>query len=75
MPILININVTLAKRKMNDTKLTDQVDISLLNPSILKNGQAKAIRLSTLKKICGTLACQPGNLLAYQRPEEQSKSI
>lgn len=66
MAIIINIDVMLAKRKMSVTELTEKVGITMANISILKNGKAKAIRLSTLDAICEALACQPGDLLEYQ---------
>ena len=67
MPIIINIDVMLAKRKMSVTELSEKVGITMANISILKNGKAKAIRLSTLEAICKVLDCQPGDLLEYQR--------
>lgn len=66
MAIIININVMLAKRKMSVTELADKVGITMANLSILKNGKAKAIRLSTLAAICQALDCQPGDILEYQ---------
>jgi len=66
MAIIINIDVMLAKRKMSVTQLTKKVGITMANLSILKNGKAKAIRLSTLDAICKALACQPGDILEYQ---------
>jgi len=69
MAIIINIDVMLAKRKMSVTELAEKVGITLANLSILKNGKAKAIRLSTLEAICQALDCQPGDLLEYQNSE------
>ena len=66
MAIIINIDVMLAKRKMSVTELSERVGITLANLSILKNGKAKAIRLSTLEKICAALDCQPGDILEYR---------
>lgn len=66
MPIIINIDVMLAKRKMSVTELAERVGITMANLSILKNGKAKAIRLSTLEAICQALDCQPGDLLEYR---------
>lgn len=66
MAIIINIDVMLAKRKMSVTELTDKVGITMANISILKNGKAKAIRLSTLEAICKALDCQPGDILEYR---------
>lgn len=57
----------LAKRKMSVTELSERVGITMANLSILKNGKAKAIRLSTLEAICAALDCQPGDILEYQR--------
>ena len=66
MAIIINIDVMLAKRKMSVTELADQVGITMANISILKNGKARAIRLSTLEAICKALNCQPGEILEYR---------
>ena len=63
MPITITIDVMLAKRKMSVTELAERVGITMANISILKNGKAKAIRLSTLDAICKALDCQPGDIL------------
>ena len=65
MAIIINIDVMLARRKMSVTELAEKVGITMANISILKNGKAKAIRLSTLEAICKALACQPGDVLEY----------
>ena len=62
MAIIINIDVMLAKRKMSVTELADKVGITMANISVLKNGKAKAIRLSTLEAICRALECQPGDI-------------
>ena len=70
MAIIINIDVMLAKRKMSVTELADKVGITMANLSILKNGKAKAVRLSTLEAICKALDCQPGDLLEYRSEEE-----
>lgn len=70
MAIIINIDVMLAKRKMSVTELSEKVGITMANLSILKNGKAKAVRLSTLEAICKALDCQPGDVLEY-RPEEE----
>ena len=66
MAIIINIDVMLAKRKMSVTGLAEKVGITMANISILKNGKAKAIRLSTLDSICQALQCQPGNILEHK---------
>ncbi len=65
MAVVINIDVMLAKRKMSVTELSERVGITLANLSILKNGKARAIRLSTLSAICEALDCQPGDILEY----------
>jgi len=68
MPIIINVDVMLAKRKMSESKLAEKVGITLANLSILKTNKAKAIRFSTLESICKALDCQPGDILEY-KPE------
>ena len=65
MAIIINIDVMLARRKMSVTELAEKVGITIANISILKNGKAKAIRLSTLEAICAALNCQPGDILEH----------
>ncbi|MBD2846352.1 helix-turn-helix transcriptional regulator [Paenibacillus sp. IB182496] len=67
MAIIVNIDVMLARRKMSVTELSERVGITMANLSILKNGKAKAVRLSTLEAICEALDCQPGDLLEYRR--------
>ena len=69
--IIFNIDVMLAKRKMSVTELSQKVGITMANISILKNGKAKAVKGSTLAKLCRALDCQPGDLLEY-RPGEES---
>ncbi len=64
--IIFNIDVMLAKRKMSVTELSQRVGITIANISILKNGKAKAIKVSTLAKLCEALDCQPGDLLEYR---------
>ena len=66
MSIIINLDVMLAKRKMSVTELSEKVGLTMDNISILKNGKAKAVRFSTLDKICEVLNCQPGDILEYQ---------
>ncbi|MCB9195295.1 MAG: helix-turn-helix transcriptional regulator [Flavobacteriales bacterium] len=68
MPIVINLDVVLAKRKMQLKELAELVDISVVNLSILKTGKAKAIRFSTLEAICKVLDCQPGDIIEYIEP-------
>ena len=69
--IIINIDVMLAKRKMSVTDLAEKVGITLANMSVLKNGKAKAVRISTLIKLCDALDCQPGDLLEYRSHERR----
>ena len=71
MVIIIRVDVMLAKRKMSVTELSKKVGITMANLSILKNGKAKAIRLSTLDAICKALDCQPGDTLEYQSDDGQ----
>ena len=71
MAIIINIDVMLAKRKMSVTELSERVGITMANISVLKNGKAKAIRVSTLDGICRALDCQPGAILEYVETEQQ----
>jgi putative transcriptional regulator len=66
MPIIVNLDVMLAKRKMKLTELSETVGISVQNLSVLKTGKARAIRFSTLEALCRALACTPGDLLEYQ---------
>ncbi|MBR3475518.1 MAG: helix-turn-helix transcriptional regulator [Oscillospiraceae bacterium] len=68
--IVFNIDVMLAKRKMSVTELAEKVGITLANMSILKTGKAKAVKVSTLQKLCQALDCQPGDLLEYRKNSE-----
>ncbi len=70
MAIRINLDVMMAKRKKGLTELAKDVDITLANLSILKNGKAKAVRLETLNAICKALQCQPGDILEYVEDDE-----
>ena len=65
MPIIVNLDVMMAKRKMSINELSEKVDLTLSNLSILKTGKAKAIRFSTLEAICKVLDCQPGDILEF----------
>lgn len=65
MPIVVNVDVMLAKRKMSSTELAEKIGITTANLSILKTNKAKAIRFSTLEEICKALDCQPGDILEY----------
>lgn len=67
MPIIVNLDVMLAKRKMSLSELAEKVGITISNLSILKTGKAKAVRFSTLEKICEVLQCQPGDILEYTK--------
>ena len=73
MPIVVNLDVMLAKRKMSLTELSNRVGITLANMSILKSGKAKAIRFSTLEEICEILSCQLGDILEYMDDEAYKK--
>ena len=68
--IVVNVDVMLAKRKMSVTELADKVGITIANMSVLKTGKAKAIKVSTLAKLCEALDCQPGDILEYRKGEE-----
>jgi putative transcriptional regulator len=65
MPIVVNLDVMMAKRKMSLNELSEKVDLTLANLSILKTGKAKAVRFSTLEAICKALKCQPGDILEF----------
>jgi putative transcriptional regulator len=65
MPIVVNLDVMLARRKMSVTELADAVGITIANVSVLKNSRAKAVRFTTLDAICRVLDCQPGDILEY----------
>lgn len=73
MPIEVNLDLVLAKRKMSMTELSDRVGITMANLSILKTGKAKAVRFSTLEAICRVLECQPGDILSFVPGEESSE--
>lgn len=70
MPIIVNLNVMMAKRKISLNELSERVDLTLSNLSILKTGKAKAIRFSTLEAICKALDCQPSDILEYVSDEK-----
>lgn len=70
MPIIVNLDVMMAKRKMSLNELSEKVGLTLANLSILKTGKAKAIRFSTLEAICKTLDCQPADILEFKYDEE-----
>lgn len=73
MPIVVNLDVMLAKRKMSLTELSDQIGITIANMSVLKSGKAKAIRFSTLEAICKVLECQPADILEYMTTKDYKK--
>ena len=69
MPIVVNLDVMMAKRKIGLMELSDKINLTPSNLSILKTGKAKAIRFSTLEEICKALDCQPGDILEYSKGE------
>ena len=73
MPIIVNLDVMLARRKMRSRELAERVGITEQNLSLLKSGKVKGVRFETLAAICAALACQPGDLLEY-RPGEEEES-
>ena len=73
MPIVVNLDVMLARRKMSLTELSEKLGITMANLSILKSGRAKAVRFSTLEAICAVLDCQPGDILEYLPEKEYRK--
>ena len=74
MGIVINLDVMMARRKKGLKELSAEVDITMANPSILKNNKAKAIRFSTLEAICKALDCQPGDILSYEQEEGEDEN-
>ena len=70
MPIIVNLDVMMAKRKISLGELAEKIDLTPANLSILKTGKAKAIRFSTLEAICKELGCQPGDILEYREENE-----
>jgi putative transcriptional regulator len=72
MPIIVNLDVIMAKRKISLNELSERVELTLSNLSILKTGKAKAIRFSTLDSICKALDCQPGDILEYVSEEKRT---
>ena len=69
MPIIVNLDVMMAKRKMSLNELSEKVDLTLSNLSILKTGKAKAVRVRTLEAICKALDCQPADILEYRKED------
>ncbi|MCM1187438.1 MAG: helix-turn-helix transcriptional regulator [Lachnoclostridium sp.] len=74
MPIVVNLDVMMAKRKKGLTELAGEVDITLANLSVLKNNKAKAVRFSTLEAVCKALNCQPGDILEYVPDKEDENN-
>ncbi len=74
MPIVVNLDVVLAQRKMRLNTVAERVGITAQNLSVLKTGRAKAIRFSTLEKLCEVLECQPGDLLVFENTERGGKA-
>ena len=72
--IIVNVDVMLAKRKMSVTELADRVGITIANMSVLKTGKAKAVKFSTLNKICKALNCQPGDILEYVEGGDETET-
>ncbi len=75
MPIIVNLDVMMARRKVSLNELSARVDLTLSNLSILKTGKAKAIRFSTLEAICKALDCQPGDILAFENDENTTSDL
>lgn len=73
MPIIVNLDVMLAKRKMSSLELALRIDLTQANLSILKTGKARAVRFSTLEGICKALQCQPGDILEYVPEDEEEE--
>ena len=71
MAIIVNLDVMLARRKMSLSELSERVDISIVNLSVLKTGRARAVRFTTLEAICRALDCQPGDLLEFVRDTDE----
>jgi putative transcriptional regulator len=72
MPIIVNLDVMMARRKMSLNELSEKVELTLSNLSILKTGKAKAIRFTTLDAICNALNCQPGDILEYRENDNKT---
>jgi putative transcriptional regulator len=75
MSIIVNLDVMMAKRKISLNELSERVNLTLSNLSILKTGKAKAIRFSTLEAICKALDCQPADILEYKNDDDQSSTL
>ncbi|WKN42577.1 helix-turn-helix domain-containing protein [Tunicatimonas pelagia] len=68
MPIIVNLDVAMAKKKMSLTELSEKVGVSMTNLSLLKKGKVKGVRFNTLEAICQALDCKPGDILDYEEP-------
>lgn len=75
MPIIVNLDVMMAVRKMSSQQLAEKVGITTANLSVLKTGKAKAVRFSTLEKICEILECQPGDILEYRKEQNEQEDF
>lgn len=75
MPIIVNVDVMLAKRKMTSNELAEKIGLSAVNLSILKTGKAKGVRFATLDALCKALDCQPGDLLEYREAKSQHQDL
>lgn len=75
MAIIVNLDVMMAKRKISSNELAEKIGITAANLSILKTGKAKAVRFSTLDKICEVLECQPGDILEYEKKKNNKTDI
>lgn len=75
MAIIVNLDVMMARRKMSLNELSERVDLTLSNLSILKTGKAKAVRFTTLEAICKALDCQPGDILEYRESADSKMTI
>lgn len=73
MKIIVNLDIMMAKRKMGLTELSEKVDVTMANLSILKNNKAKAVRFSTLAAICKALNCQPGDILEFKEEDDDNE--
>jgi putative transcriptional regulator len=71
MPIIVNLDIMLAKRKMRSKELAERIGITEVNVSLLKSGRVKGVRFETLAKICEVLECQPGELLEYRQEDQE----
>ena len=74
MPIVVNLDVMLARRKMRSKELAERIGLTEQNVSLLKSGKVKGVRFDTLERICAVLACQPGDILEYRPDDEENRS-